>query len=100
MTWDAAISSCIPSCILDSPAYASRVDAMMMNERTFLRKTIAELTKKLTFVAKKLQKVSSEQDQIIAAAAEHEATMHQSTKTQQGKPDMAGQYGVEPWNKH
>jgi predicted nucleic acid-binding Zn-ribbon protein len=44
-----------------SVAYASRVDAMM-NERASLRKTVAELTKKLTFVAKELQKVSSEQD--------------------------------------
>ena len=63
-----------------SVAYASRVDAMM-NERTSLRNTVAELTKKLTFVAKELQKVSSEQDQIIAAAAEHEATMHEASKT-------------------
>ena len=63
-----------------SVAYASRVDAMM-NERASLRKTVAELTKKLTFVAKELQKVSSEQDQIIAAASEPEATMHEVSKT-------------------
>ncbi|KAI2508955.1 hypothetical protein MHU86_5450 [Fragilaria crotonensis] len=44
-------------------------------ERSALRNTVGELTKKLTLVANELLKVSSEQDQIIQAAGAHEASM-------------------------
>jgi Ankyrin repeats (many copies) len=61
-------------------AYTAKIENLM-NERAALRHTVAELTKKLTFVANELIKVAREQDQIIQATGAHEASMHIATET-------------------
>ena len=55
--------------------HTAKIEALN-NERSALRTTVGELTKKLTLVANELVKVSNEQDQIIAAAGAHEESMN------------------------
>jgi hypothetical protein len=53
---------------------AKRIDALEA-ERTLLRATIEDLSKRLQSVAKALDNMSIEQEKIVKAAATHEATM-------------------------
>jgi chromosome segregation ATPase len=59
--------------------YTAKIEALN-TERSALRNTVGELTKKLTLVANELIKVSNEQDQIIQAAGAHEASMMIATE--------------------
>ena len=64
-----------------SETHIYRVE-LLMSERSDLRNTVVELTKKLRIVSAELVNFSNEQDKIIQSAAKHETLMANAAKTQ------------------